>query len=150
MESKYHILSRRITMMRFVVALLSLTVVVPAIGKTNKTIYPDPCSQVWSAVKDTIGVAENYTIVKSDDAQMSAFYDVKHAAHVTITGALTQRTNSVLLVPKDTGCEMRVDSNYSGFEHNDSGDFKKRVDESLVKLKAAKPPEATKPVDTSK
>jgi hypothetical protein len=45
---------------------------------------------------------------------------------------------------------MRVDSNYSGFEHNDSGDFKKRVDESLVKLKAAKPPEATKPADTSK
>ena len=137
-------------MIRFVVAaLLSFTLVLPAFGKNNKSTYLDPCSQVWSAVKDTLSVPENYTIVKSDDAQMNAFSDVKHAAHVTITGALTQRTNQVLLVPKGTGCEMQVMSNYSGFEHNDSGDFKKRVDESLAKLKASKPPEPTKPADAN-
>jgi hypothetical protein len=45
---------------------------------------------------------------------------------------------------------MDVVSNYSGWEHNDQGDFKKRVDESLAKPKAAKPPEPAKPADPSK
>jgi hypothetical protein len=45
---------------------------------------------------------------------------------------------------------MDVVSNYSGWEHNDQGDFKKRVDESLAKSKAAKPPEPAKPADPSK
>lgn len=122
----------------------------PAFGKNNKSTFNNPCSEVWSAVKDTLSVPENYSIVKSDDAQMNTFYDVKHAAHVTITGALTQRTNQVLFVPKGTGCEMQVMSNYSGFEHNDSGDFKKRVDESVAKLKAAKSAEPAKPADATK
>jgi hypothetical protein len=34
---------------------------------------------------------------------------------------------------------MQNVSNYSGVEHDDRGDFKKRVDESLAKLKAEKP-----------
>jgi hypothetical protein len=40
---------------------------------------------------------------------------------------------------------MQVKSNYSGFEHDDSGDFRKRVEESFAKLKAAKPAELAKP-----
>ena len=138
-------------MLRFVVvALLSLTFVVPAFGRTYKSTYPDPCSEVWSAVKHTLSSPENYTVQKSDDAQMNAFYDVKHSAHVTITGAALQRTNQVTLIPKGTGCEMHVVSNYSGFEHNDQGDFKKRVDDSLAKLKASKPADPAKPADTNK
>jgi hypothetical protein len=45
-----------------------------------------------------------------------------------------------------TGCEMQVESNYSGVEHNDREDFKKRVDEALVKPKAIKPTEPPTPV----
>jgi hypothetical protein len=41
-------------------------------------------------------------------------------------------------------------SNYSGFEHNDRDDFKKRMDESLAKLKASKPSEPAKPADATK
>jgi hypothetical protein len=52
---------------------------------------------------------------------------------------------SVTLVPMGTGCEMQVVSNYSGWEHNDRSDFKKRVDESLAKLKAAAPAQTAKP-----
>jgi hypothetical protein len=132
------------------VALLSLTFTLPAFGKTYKSTYPDPCSQVWGAVKDTLSNAENYNVVESDDAKMTASYDVKHSAHVTITGAALQRTNHVTLVSKDTGCEMQVVSNYSGFEHNDKGDFKQRVDESLAKLKAAPLAEPAKPADAAK
>jgi hypothetical protein len=43
-----------------------------------------------------------------------------------------------------------VVSNYSGFEHKDREDFKKRVDDPLAKLKAAKPSEPAKPADAPK
>jgi hypothetical protein len=133
-----------------VVALMWLAVALPAFGKTYKSTYPDPCSEVWGAVKDTLGNAENYSVTESDDAKMTASYNVKHAAHVTITGAALQRTNHVTLVSKGTVCEMQVVSNYSGFEHDDKGDFKKRVDDSLAKLKATTPSQPAKPPDASK
>jgi len=113
----------------------------PAFGKTYKSTYPVPCSEVWGGVKDTLGNPDNYNIADSDDAKMTASYDVKHAAHVTVTGAILQRTNRITLVSKGAVCEMQVVSNFSGWEHNDQGDFKKRVDESLAKQKSATPPE---------
>ena len=42
---------------------------------------------------------------------MRAFYQPKHSVHVTVTGALLQRTNSVILHSKGSGCEMQVKSN---------------------------------------
>jgi hypothetical protein len=128
-----------------VVVLMSLALALPAFGKTYKSTYPVPCGDLWGAVKDTLSNPENYSVEESDDAQMTAAYKVKHAAHVTITGAALQRTNHVTLVSKGTECEMRVGSNYSGFEHDDKGDFKKRVDDSLAKLKAAPPSQPAKP-----
>jgi len=138
-------------MMKSVIAALMLLIVaVPAFGKTYKNTYSDPCSQVWSAVTDTLGNADNYNVTEKDDAKMTAAYDVKHAAHVNVSGALLQRKNHVTLVPKGTGCEMQVVSNYSGWEHNDQGDFKTRVDQSLAKLKAPSPAEPAKPADAGK
>src|SRR5271165_5483434 len=138
-------------MMRFVVvALMSLALALPAFGKTYKTTYSDPCNEVWGAVKDTLSNPENYSVQESDDAKMTASYNVKHAAHVTITGAALQRTNHVTLVSKGTVCEMQVVSNYSGFEHDDKGDFKKRVDESLAKLKAPTPSQPAKTPEANK
>ena len=120
-------------------------VAVPAFAKTYKTTYPDSCGQVWSGVKDTLGNADNYNVTESNDAQMTAAYDVKHSAHVNVSGALLQRKNHVTLVSKGTGCEMQVVSNYSGWEHNDQGDFKTRVEQSLAKLKGEKLAEPAKP-----
>jgi len=138
-------------MMRFVVvALMALILVVPAFGGVHKDAYPVACSELWAAVKDTLGNAENYSIVTTDNNQMTASYDVKHAVHTSIAGAALQRTNSVALNPQGSGCEMQVHSNYSGWNHSDAGDFKKRVDESLAKLKAAKPSEPAKPEDATK
>ena len=128
-----------------VAALMSLALALPAFGKTYKSTYPAPCSEVWSAVKDTLSNAENYNVVESDDTKMTASYNVKHSAHVNVSGALLQRTNRVTLVPKGAECEMQVVSNYSGWEHNDRGDFKKRVDESLAKLAATTPAQPAMP-----
>lgn len=136
------------------VVLVTFAVAVPAFSGTHKESFNAPCGDVWTAVKDTLAVPENYSIVAADDAHMTAVYKVKHSVHVTITGALRQRDNSLTLSPKETGCEMQLKSNYSGFEHNDAGDFRKRVDESLAKPKgpavapvaapAAKPEEPAK------
>jgi hypothetical protein len=133
-----------------VVVLMLLTLAVPVFGKTSKTTYPTPCSELWGAVKDTLSNAENYNVEESNDTLMAATYKVKHAAHVTVSGAVLQRANRVSLVSKGTECEMQVKSNYSGFEHDDSGDFRKRVEESFAKLKGSKPAEPAKPADTPK
>ena len=133
-----------------VVALMSLSLALPVFGKTYKSTYPVSCGEVWGGVKDTLSNPENYTVVESDDTNMTATYHVKHSAHVTITGAALQRKNRVTLVSKGPVCEMQVVSNYSGFEHNDRDDFKKRVDDSLAKLKAAKSSEPAKPADAPK
>ncbi len=133
-----------------VVTLIALALALPAFGKTSKNTYPTPCGDLWGAVKDVLSVAENYEVQESDDTLMTAAYKVKHNVHVTVTGALTQRTNHVALVSKGAECEMQVKSNYSGFEHDDSGDFRKRVEESFGKLKGVKPAEPAKPEATAK
>ncbi|MGA3056013.1 MAG: hypothetical protein ABSD63_17535 [Candidatus Korobacteraceae bacterium] len=136
-----------------VVALLALAVAMPAFGagdKTYKTTYPVPCSEVWSAVKVALGNPDNYKDVQSDEDKMAADYNVKHSIHWSVIGAVNQGKNRVSLLPTGTTCEMSVVSMYSGLSHNDQGDFKKRVDEALAKLKAATPSQPAKPADASK
>jgi hypothetical protein len=131
-----------------VVAMLALTLALPAFGagnKTYKTTYPVPCSELWSAVKVALGNPDNYKDVQSDEDRMTAEYNVKHSIHWSVIGAVNQGKNHVSLAPIGTTCEMGVVSMYSGLSHNDQGDFKKRVDEALAKLQAPKPAEATKP-----
>lgn len=136
---------------RFVGALLIVSAfAVPLAGKTYKSTYPISCRELWPAVKVVLADAEHYELKATDDAKMHADYEAKHAAHVTLTGAILQRTNHVTLVPKGTGCELQVVSNFSGWEHDDRGDFKKRVDDALVKPKDAKPAEPAKPADSPK
>jgi hypothetical protein len=48
-----------------------------------------------------------------------------------------KRTNSLVLNGKENNCEMQIQTAYSGLEHNDAADLKKRVDESLAKLQGA-------------
>ena len=133
------------------VAILSLAL--PTFGagsKTYKTSYPAPCSEVWGAVKVALGNPDNYKDVQSDEDKMTAEYNVKHSIHWSITGAVNQGKNHVSLLPIGTTCEMSVVSMYSGFSHNDAGDFKKRVEESLAKLKGSRPSEPAKPADATK
>ena len=130
---------------RFVgAALVVLLFALPLLGKTYKSTYPIPCSELWPAVKTVLADAQHYEVKATDDAKMHADYEAKHEAHVTVTGVFTQRTNHVTLVAKGTGCEMQVVSNFSGWEHDDRGDFKKRVDDALVKPKETKPTDAPK------
>ena len=41
---------------------MSLALALPAFGRTTKSAYPVPCSEVWGAVKDTLSNPENYSV----------------------------------------------------------------------------------------
>ncbi len=136
-----------------VVAMLVVALGLPAFGagnKTYKTTYPVPCSELWGAVKVALSNLDNYKDVQSDDDKMAADYNVKHSIHWSVIGAVNQGKNRVSLAPMGSKCEMSVVSMYSGLSHNDQGDFKKRVDESLAKLQAPKAAEPTKPEPPAK
>ncbi len=76
-------------MMKFaVIAFLTLIFAVPAFSNTHKDSYPQPCSELWTAVKDTISNPDNYTVQGTpDDAKMTASYNVKHAVHAQYFGS---------------------------------------------------------------
>jgi hypothetical protein len=125
-------------MKRFtVVALLLFPFALPTFAKTHKEVYQVSCSVLWPAVKDALRNSGKYGILGIDNAEMTASF--------VIGGTLGgKRINSVVLNGKGDTCEMQVQTAYSGLAHNDEGDFKKRVDESLAKLQAEKPAEAKK------
>jgi hypothetical protein len=129
---------------------LILTIVVgagigSAFGETYKTPFSLACGEVWPAVKATLADQEHYARVIINDEAMNADYQPKHSVHVDVSGTLLQRMNHVKLVPKDAGCEMQVVSNYSGWGHNDEGDFRKRVADNLTKAKTPGAQLAAKP-----
>ncbi len=131
-------------MRRFVVvALLLLTAAGPAFAKTHKDMYSVQCSVLWPAVKDTLRNSGKYGIIGIDNTELTASFNIGG----TLTG---KRINSVVLNVKPDGCEMQVQSAYSGWTNNDAGDFKKRVDESLAKLQAVPPAPAAQPAQPAK
>ena len=133
-------------MKRFAVTTLMVVMVaVPTFAKTHKEMYSVPCTTLWPAVKDTLRNSGKYGIIGIDNTEMTASYNMG--------GTLAmKRVNSVVLNSKgDNSCELQVQSAYSGLVNNDEGDFKKRVDASLEKLKSAAPaavPAAATPAKT--
>jgi hypothetical protein len=116
---------------------LVLAIATPVFASTHKENYTIPCTTLWPAVKDTLRNSGKYGIISITNDELTASYN--------IGGNLTgKRQNTVLLNTIPTGCEMQIQTAYSGLVNNDAGDFKKRVDQSLEKLKAAPPaaPEA--------
>jgi hypothetical protein len=123
------VVQRVVILIVAVVALL----VLPAAGETYKSPFSIGCGDIWPAVKATLADQDHYAKVVINDEKMKADFQPKHTVHVDITGTLLQRMNHVKLVLKDSECEMEVVSNYSGWGHDDQGDFRKRVDDNLTK-----------------
>jgi len=121
------------------VVLVAFAMALPALGKTHSDVYPVSCSELWPAVKDTLRNSGKYGIIGIDNTEMTASYN--------IGGALAgKRINSVVLNPKGaSSCEMQTQTAFTGLAHNDAGDFKKRVEESLAKLKGSTPAPPAKP-----
>ena len=121
-----------------VVVLSSLTL--PAFGKTHKDVYDVSCSTLWPAVKDVLRNSGKYGIIGIDSQEMTASYN--------IGGSLGgKRINSLVLNAQGDKCELQVQTAFSGLAHDDYGDFKKRLDQSIAKQKEAPP--ATAPAAKS-
>jgi PEGA domain len=117
-------------MKRILLGVLLLFFALPGFASTHKEHYNVPCNELWRALKDTLKNSEKYGIIGIDNAEMTASYN--------IGGNLTgKRVNSAILNSMDSGnsCEMQIQTAYSGIGNNDAGDLKKRVDQSLDKLK---------------
>ena len=97
---------------------------------------PGANATLWPAVKDTLRNSGKYGIISVDNEDLTASFNIGG----TLTG---KRVNSVVLNTKPEGCEMQVQTAFSGLVNNDEGDFKKRVDASLEKLKTTSPGAAT-------
>jgi hypothetical protein len=126
-------------MKRFAVAaLMALIVAGPSFAKTHKENYSIPCATLWPAVKDTLRNSGKYGIIGIDSTEMTASYNMG--------GTLgAKRINSVVLNSTPEGCELQIQTAFSGLVNNDAGDFKKRVDASLEKLKSSPPPPGAAP-----
>ncbi len=117
-------------MKRFLLVILFLSFALPGFASTHKELYNVPCNELWRALKDTLKNSGKYGIIGIDNAEMTASYN--------IGGNLTgKRVNSAILNSIDNGnsCELQIQTAYSGLGNNDAGDLKKRVDQSLAKLK---------------
>lgn len=125
-------------MIRVTLIALLLALTVPAFAKTHKYDYDIPCSNLWPAVKDALRNSGKYGIIGIDSGEMTASYN--------IGGFLGgKRINSLVLNTIATGCELQVQTSFSGVEHDDAGDLKKRIDESLAKLPPAPPAKPVTP-----
>src|SRR5215467_3810797 len=115
-----------------IAALLLSSLTVPAFGKTHKDMFDVPCTTLWPAVKDVLRNSGKYGIIGIDNQEMTASYNIGG----TLGG---KRINSLVLNVKEGKCELQVQTAYTGLIHDDAGDFKKRVEDSVAKLKAAAP-----------
>ena len=131
-------------MRRFAVVTLMLLIGAgPSFAKTHKDMYSMQCSALWPAVKDALRNSGKYGILGIDNTEMTASF--------VIGGTLSgKRINSVVLNAKGDNCEMQVQTAFSGLAHNDEGDFKKRVDESLAKQQPSQPAPPAKPESATK
>jgi hypothetical protein len=112
-------------MARSLVFILLLVLTTPAFAKH----HPIPCSDLWSAVTDTLGNAGNYKIVATD-------YEQRKASFIVV-GALYPGINALFLKPQDNGCELQIKMGFTG--NDDESTLRGRVNRALAKLRAAKP-----------
>lgn len=108
----------------FFLLLFSLTI--PAFAGTPKA--PLPCSELWPAVKATLGNGKNYIVVAMDSEEMKANFVVK--------GALYPQMNLVQLKDKKKGCDLDLRIGFTGAD--DEGAFRTRVHRAYKKMTAAK------------
>lgn len=103
---------------------------VPAVAKSHD-IYPVSCDVLWAAVGDTLGNANDYSIIAIDEAGQKASF--------VVIGETTPYRNMIALTAQDNGCAMKLTILQVGPDNSDERAFRKRLAKSLVKVEAAKP-----------
>ncbi len=91
--------------------------------------YPLPCSDLWSAVTETLGSPGTYKIIAEDDEQMKASF--------IVVGSLYPGTHFASLKHKNNGCELQTRMAFTGNDEDYA--LRKRINHTIAKRKAAKP-----------
>ncbi len=115
-------------MARFCCLTLLLALTVPAFAKPHNQKQPIRCSELWTAVSETLGDARNYNVVVLDNEGMKSNF--------VVVGGLFSAMNLVQLKPTASGCDLRLRFGFTGAD--DEAAFRSRVNRALKKLYAAK------------
>jgi hypothetical protein len=107
---------------------LLLALSVPAYAKHKQKKPPIPCSDLWTAVSETLGNTDNYRIVAIDNEHKKANF--------TVVGALFPKMGLVWLKPGKSGCELRLKIGFTGADEDFA--LRTRVNRVLKKLEADK------------
>jgi hypothetical protein len=111
---------------------LLLFISAPMLAGVRKDTYPMPCSALWPAVKGTVRNSGDYAVIFLDHNEMIATFSIGMGQGL--------RLGSAVLNPKGDTCEMQVQVPGHGSLTDDPASFKKRVDQTLADMQAAKKP----------
>lgn len=103
---------------------------------THTDYFAVPCSVLWPAIKETAGNLDYYHPLNVNDVDMAITYEVRGKGNGWITD---NRNITVWLFPQGDHCKMVSISSHTGVINWDTAPFKRRVDESLERLKAEPP-----------
>jgi hypothetical protein len=118
-------------MCKFLITLfLALASAAPALAKPVD-IYPVTCSDLWSALKDTLGDERNYGVISEDDVAQRAWF--------LVVGARGHYTQVVALKTRNGGCRANAIVLELGPDNGDWRQFQHRLRRSVAKLQAANP-----------
>jgi hypothetical protein len=126
-------------------AALALASSLAAFGGDYKYSYPEPCGQLWGAVKTALGDAVAYSEVRFDEASLTADYQinrnipVKHngqPVQVKVSGWAGNNPRQVVLKADGPGCSLQTLSHRAGLDSDGHKALKARIDAALDKEKA--------------
>ena len=113
-------------MARSLVFILLFILTTPAFAKRT----PPPCSDLWSALTDTLGNKHNYEILASDSDHLKASF--------VVVGSLFPGTHAAFVKRRLNGCVLEVHMNFTG--NDDEYALRGRVERALAQRRKAKPP----------
>jgi len=118
-------------MCKFLITLfLALASAAPALAKPVD-IYPVTCSDLWSALKDTLGDERNYGVISEDDVAQRAWF--------LVVGARGHYTQVVALKTRNGGCRANAIVLELGPDNGDWRQFQHRLRRSVAKLQGRSP-----------
>jgi len=85
---------------------------------------------LWTAVKDTLGNQNDFSVIAMDDAGQKASF--------VVVGETTPYRDMVALAEQDKACAMKLTIFQVGPDNSDERAFRKRLGKSLAKVQAAK------------
>lgn len=103
----------------------------PTFAKSHD-VFPVSCDVLWTAVKDTLGNQNDYSVIATDESGQKASF--------VVVGETTPYRDMIALTPQESACAMKLTVLQVGPDNSDERAFRKHLAKTLAKLQAATPP----------